>query len=87
MVAALALLSTPGTARAATPEPGWPAMSPAPPASQPAVIGSGDSRSDGEGPGFVGSPLAIALGVVILGATTAVGTVVLLRVNGSRRRP
>ena len=40
---------------------------------EPPVIGSGDSRSDGEGPGLVGSPLVIAMGVVVL------------RIGGSRR--
>jgi hypothetical protein len=32
----------------------------------------------------VGSPLAIALGVVLLGAMTAAGTLVVLRVTRSR---
>jgi hypothetical protein len=49
------------------------------------VLGSGDSRSDGGGPGLVGSPVAIALGVVVLGVITAVGTLVVLRVTGTRR--
>ena len=49
------------------------------------MVGSGDSRSDGEGPGIVGSPVAIAVGVVVLGVLTAVGTVLVLRVSGSRR--
>ncbi len=31
------------------------------------VIMAGDPRSDGEGPGLVGSPIEIALGVVFLG--------------------
>jgi hypothetical protein len=56
-----------------------------PGASVPPVIGSGDSRSEGEGPGFVGSPLAIAVGVVALGVVTAVGTLIVLRVSGPRR--
>jgi hypothetical protein len=49
------------------------------------MVGSGDSRSEGEGPGIVGSPVAIAVGVVVLGVLTAVGTVLVLRVSGSRR--
>jgi hypothetical protein len=49
------------------------------------MVGSGDSRSDGEGPGIVGSPVAIAVGVVVLGVLTAVGTMLVLRVSGSRR--
>ena len=62
------------------------AQAPATPAPSVApVIGSGDSRSEGEGPGFVGSPVAIAVGVVVLGVVTAVGTVLVVRVGGSRR--
>jgi hypothetical protein len=49
------------------------------------VIGTGDSRSDGGGPGLVGSPVAIALGVVVLGLITAAGTLVALRFTGARR--
>jgi hypothetical protein len=86
VVAALVLLLIPGRTHGATPGAGSPGSDPAPIASPAAVIGSGDARSDGEGPGFVGSPVAIALGVVVLGATTAIGTIVLLRVNGARRR-
>lgn len=50
------------------------------------VVGSGDSRSEGEGPGLVGSPVAIAVGVVLLGGITAAGTLIVLRVTGGRRR-
>ncbi len=57
----------------------------APPASPAAPIGTGDSRSDGAGPGFVGSPVVIALGVVILGVITALGTLAVLRSTGGRR--
>jgi hypothetical protein len=56
-----------------------------PAASVPPVIGSGDSRSEGEGPGFVGSPVAIAVGVVVLGVVTAGVTVLVMRVGGPRR--
>jgi hypothetical protein len=59
--------------------------SPAPGASAPSMVGSGDSRSDGEGPGIVGSPVGIAIGVVMLGVVTAVGTVLVLRIGGPRR--
>ena len=62
------------------------AQAPATPAaSLPPVIGSGDSRSEGEGPGFVGSPVAIAVGVVVLGVVTAVVTVLVMRAGGARR--
>jgi hypothetical protein len=82
VMATMALLLT-TAAIAATPSPG--ASAPGPDATMPPVIGSGDSRSDGEGPGFVGSPVAIALGVVVLGVITAVGTLVVLRATGPRR--
>jgi hypothetical protein len=61
------------------------AATPQPAASAPAVIGSGDSRSEGEGPGLVGSPVAIAIGVVFLGVVTALGTLAAARIGGSRR--
>jgi len=50
------------------------------------MLGTGDSRSDGEGPGFVGSPVAIAAGVLLLGGITAAGTLIVLRATGGRRR-
>jgi hypothetical protein len=81
-----ALLLSSSIALAAAPTAGAPGASiPAPVSTTPPVIGSGDSRSDGEGPGFVGSPVAIALGVVVLGLVTAVGTLVVLRVTRPRR--
>jgi hypothetical protein len=43
------------------------------------VIVAGDPRSDGEGPGLVGSPLLIALGVVVLGLVTTAGTALVIR--------
>ncbi len=64
-----------------SPRPAEPEGSP-----RPAVLGSGDSRSEGEGPGLVGSPVAIAVGVVLLGGITAAGTLIVLRVTGGRRR-
>lgn len=64
-------------------EPGGPGPDGSP---RPAVLGSGDSRSEGEGPGLVGSPVAIAVGVVLLGGITAAGTLIVLRVTGGRRR-
>jgi hypothetical protein len=49
------------------------------------MVGTGDTRSEGEGPGLVGSPLLIAAGVVLLGVLTAAGTLVVLRISGTRR--
>ena len=43
------------------------------------VILGGDIRSDGAGPGLVGSPLAILLGVILLGAVTVAATMVIAR--------
>lgn len=47
---AVLLLALSGVASAATPEP--------------SIVGVGDPRSEGEGPGLVGSPIVIALGVI-----------------------
>lgn len=47
------------------------------------LIVSGDPRSDGEGPGIVGSPLAILVGVVLLGLLTAAITVTVVRLRGN----
>ena len=47
----------------------------------PAIVAPGDTRSEGEGAGFVGSPLLVALGVVLLGAGTAAATVIYLRLR------
>jgi hypothetical protein len=65
------LVGTPFTVHAAEPSP------------TPSVIGTGDPRSEGEGPGLQGSPLLILLGVVGIGITTAAATVLYLRL----RRP
>jgi hypothetical protein len=43
------------------------------------VLGSGDLRSEGEGPGLVGSPLLILGGVVVLGVVTALATALIVR--------
>lgn len=85
------LLLAPAAGHATSPGPASPGSEvagptlPPSPASGAPVIGSGDSRSDGEGPGLVGSPVAIALGVVVLGFVTAVGTLVVLRLARSGR--
>lgn len=51
------------------------------PAPSPAnVVTSGDPRSAGEGPGLVGSPVEIALGILLLGLVTVAGTAVMVRV-------
>jgi hypothetical protein len=47
----------------------------------PAIVAPGDTRSEGEGAGFVGSPLLVALGVVLLGAGTAAVTMIYLRLR------
>ncbi len=45
------------------------------------VVTAGDPRSEGEGPGLVGSPVEIALGVVVLGLVTIAGTTVIVRLT------
>lgn len=47
----------------------------------PTVVGSGDTRSEGEGAGLVGAPLLIALGVIGVGLVMAAGTLVYLRLS------
>ncbi len=53
----------------------YPDASPAP------VITTGDPRSDGGGPGLVGSPIEIAVGIVMLGLITIAGTTILIKVT------
>ena len=72
------LVVSPRTVGAASPE-----VTPAPgPTPEPTagIIGTGDPRSNGQGPGLVGSPFAILFGVVLLGVVTAGGTLLYLRI-------
>lgn len=64
---AVLLLALSGVASAATPEP--------------SIVGVGDPRSEGEGPGLVGSPIVIALGVIGLGVVSAAATVLVIRLT------
>jgi hypothetical protein len=52
-----------------------------PDASPQPVITTGDPRSDGGGPGLVGSPVEIAVGVVMLGLITIAGTTLVIRLT------
>lgn len=47
----------------------------------PTVVGSGDTRSEGEGAGLVGAPVLIAVGVIGMGLVVAGGTLVYLRLS------
>ena len=47
----------------------------------PEVVAGGDTRSEGEGAGLVGSPVLVALGVVALGAVVAGATTLFLRLS------
>ena len=47
----------------------------------PAIVSGGDTRSEGEGAGFVGSPLFVALGVIAIGVGTALATLVAVRLT------
>ena len=69
-VCLVVLGATTSLAQAARPDP-----------SAPSVIVAGDPRSDGEGPGLVGSPVLIALGVVVLGLVTTAATVLVIRLT------
>jgi hypothetical protein len=76
----LAVLVLPTPARAASPtQPPSPSSSPGT-----VVIDTGDPRSNGQGPGLVGSPFAIAIGVVLLGLVAAGGTLLYLRIADRR---
>lgn len=49
-----------------------------------AVVEPGDPRSEGGGPGLVGSPLTVLFGVVALGLGTAALTILAVRVTRPR---
>lgn len=74
LVLLLALLSGAGSSIAAQP-------SLEPTMTAEVVLRGGDPRSEGEGPGVVGSPLVILAGVVALGLATVLVTVVLARLS------
>jgi hypothetical protein len=54
------------------------------PTTAPIPLPGGDPRSDGAGPGIVGSPLLILAAVVLLGVATAIVTVVIARLAQRR---
>lgn len=62
----------PVPAAAATPEPSQPA--------------AGDTRSPGEGPGFVGTPLVAIGAVAAIGLASVLATLAYLRLTGGPRR-
>jgi hypothetical protein len=91
-LAALVLLTWPGTDRGAG-GPAGQAFGPAPvaaaspdegPATTPAASAAigGDTRSAGEGPGLVGSPLLAVGGVLALGLAAAALTLLYVRATG-----
>jgi hypothetical protein len=51
------------------------------PGSTPSIVAGGDPRSEGTGPGLVGSPLLVLGAVIALGVATALVTVVLARMT------
>ena len=59
----------------------WPTLAADPTATPGALLAGGDPRSEGGGPGLVGSPLGVLLAVVVLGVATALVTVVLARLS------
>ena len=50
------------------------------------VLGA-DTRSAGEGPGFVGSPGMAILVVLAIGLIAVIGTLAYVRLSGGSRRP
>ena len=79
VVATLVLLSVVLLSSAAIAADPDPTFAPAP-TTAPFVL-SGDPRSDGQGPGIIGSPLAILVGVVVLGLAVAAVTYLLVRLT------
>jgi hypothetical protein len=73
------LLASSFSVAAASPD-SSPVASPAPEPTA-GIIDTVDPRSNGQGPGLVGSPFAILLGVVLLGVVAAGGTLLFLRVT------
>ncbi|MEO5919487.1 MAG: hypothetical protein ABIQ17_08005 [Candidatus Limnocylindrales bacterium] len=67
----LVLLTLPGDALAASPDP--------------TAIAGSDTRSGGEGPGIVGAPLAAALAVIGIGALSTLVTIAFVRLTGGRQ--
>jgi hypothetical protein len=47
----------------------------------PELVPGGDTRSEGEGAGLVGSPVLVALGVIALGVAAAGATTLYLRLT------
>jgi hypothetical protein len=82
---ALLLVALAGAALAPLPHPGGPAVvaaaTPAPSA------GTGDTRSSGEAPGFVGAPLVAIFAVLALGAIAAAATIAYVRLTGGPGGP
>ncbi len=77
LAAAVAILALGSVALGAEPSPTLPSPSPLPPE----LLEGGDLRSDGGGPGLVGSPLLILAAVIVLGLATAGATVVIARLT------
>jgi hypothetical protein len=73
MVAVLAVLLTCALAVAA--------LAAEPSAAPVGLLAGGDPRSEGGGPGLVGSPLVMLLGVMALGLVTALATAALARLR------
>ena len=59
----------------------WASIGAEPSPSPLGLLAGGDPRSDGGGPGLMGSPLGVLLGVAAVGLATALVTVVLARLS------
>ncbi len=77
MIGPPAVAAVPDASPAAAAAAAAPSLEPG--ASPPSTIGVGDPRSNGAGPGLVGAPFAILIGVVLLGVAAAGATAVYLR--------
>jgi hypothetical protein len=57
------------------------ALPTAEPSASQSVVTTGDPRTNGGGPGLVGSPFGVALGVIVLGVIAAGGTLLYTRLS------
>jgi hypothetical protein len=57
------------------------AQTPTPAPSSATLLPGGDTRSEPEGPGLVGEPIVVALGVIVLGAAAAAVTLLYVRLS------
>ena len=79
----VALAWASASAQSPAPATAAPNVSPASAAASPDPgLQPGDPRSDGQGPGIVGEPLLVLVGILLIGVATVVATIVVARATG-----